>query len=149
MPRKPELESVVALVISLAAVGMTVAALLVPVPEPQGTAVAATAPGAGAAGQRRYPAGPIAGGKPGWLARPATAAGTLDASTWPSPPARPARPRTCALASIRQHVRQPAVHRLVEPAREAWGARPEAAGGLVGSKSALPLGDGAAGHCGE
>jgi hypothetical protein len=78
---RPEPESVVVLVISLAAVGMTVAALLLPSKEPAQVAQTAAAPAARAvvpaarAGRRPATPRPVAGAEHGMPARQRTPAG--------------------------------------------------------------------------
>jgi hypothetical protein len=124
MVRKPELESVIVLVISVLAIGLTVAALLLP---EKGLAERAAAPAARAV----VPVSPAS--RP---AAPGLAAGAPGS-------------RVCTLSPLRHHdVRRPS-HRRVKPSRESGVAAVEAPGGDEGSFAAPPPAGGAAAPCSE
>jgi hypothetical protein len=153
MLHKPQMESVIVLVMSVAAVGMTVAALVLPAPEPglgAATPVARAAtpvlpaitPVAPAAKPMTPAATPVTP-----AATPVTPAGAAMALT--TPPAATPGPRMCALAAHRRHVGRDAGRRRAQPPHEAGGAEPDGAGGAGGGQGAVPSKAGAVERCGE
>jgi translation initiation factor IF-2 len=167
MLQKPSLESVVVLVISLAAVGMTVAALVVPEPDqaeiaatpaapapaPAAPATKSLAPAAplapavlaavGAAAPR-----PVAAGETPGLASKAVPAG-MPALGKPAPPAGALGPRMCALSPLHHHGGRQESRRRTAPARVGGVAEPAGEGAGGGGLGAPRPAGGAAEDCGE
>jgi hypothetical protein len=148
MPRRPELESVVAWVASLAAIGMTVAAILMPDAEPAlPTSVQAVVPAVATVAAQAPALRPLGAVDGSGLPRQAPPA-VVPASA-SAPPVGARGTPMCALSALRHHVGHRASGRRAEPVCSRSLPRPDPEAGVEPVPVAPPPASAGAAPCAE